>query len=344
MTPRRMFGRSLSMADELRALAEHPSAQSTSWDVYGAKGPVAELEVRVAELLGKPAAAFFPSGIMAQQAALRAWCDRSGVRRVALPDLSHLLHHEADGPRVLHDFEIHPLTTGAVTPTAEHVRAVPGRVGAILVELPLRDGGYMLPSWEDLVSVSTACRERAIPLHFDGARLWESAPWFSRSLSEIAALADSVYVSFYKGLGGLAGACVAGPAELVDESRLWRKRMGGTLYTMFPFAIAALRGLDTHLPRMGALHAYAKELAAALASKGFRTSPVHTVAFRVFAPAAADELRARALAITEREGVVMPERWRDAEVPGWSWTELTVNPTTLEWPIEEAATTLAKLL
>ena len=84
------------MLAELSAFAEE---HDLDWDRYGERGAVAQLESEVAELLGKPAAVMFPSGIMAQQAALRAWCDRSGSRRVALPDLSHLVHHEQDGPR-----------------------------------------------------------------------------------------------------------------------------------------------------------------------------------------------------------------------------------------------------
>ena len=83
----------------LRELADHAEANDLAWDRYGERGAVAQLEVEVAELLGKPAAVMFPSGVMAQQATLRAWCDRAGSRRVALPDLSHLVHHEQDGPR-----------------------------------------------------------------------------------------------------------------------------------------------------------------------------------------------------------------------------------------------------
>src|SRR4051794_41151471 len=87
----------------LRALADDAAAMEVEeWDVYAERGPVAQLETQVAELLGKPAAAFFPSGIMAQQSALRVWCDRSGSKRVAIPDTSHLLEHEDDGPRRLH--------------------------------------------------------------------------------------------------------------------------------------------------------------------------------------------------------------------------------------------------
>ena len=168
----------------------------------------------VTSLFGVEAAAFFPSGVMAQQAALRIHGDRAGIRRVALPDLSHLLVHEEDGPRLLHGLEVSLLTRGFQAPTAQHVEAIPERLGAVLVELPLRDAGCLLPSWDDLVALSETCRARGLALHFDAARIWESQPWFGHSLSEIAALADSLYVSFYKGLGGLAGAALLGPADL----------------------------------------------------------------------------------------------------------------------------------
>lgn len=224
-----------TMAEELRALAALPEADSGDQDVYGDGGPVAELERRVAQLLGTDTAVFFLSGIMAQQAALRTWCDRTGSRRVALPDLSHLLVHEEDGPRLLHDLEVVHLTTGARTPTADDVRAVPGHVAAVLVEVPLRDGGYLVPDLDELRMLSAACRERSIALHLDGARLWEAAAGLGCEPSDLARTAHSTYVSFYKGLGGMAGAAVGCDEDAADELRLWRRRLGGTIFTAYPW-------------------------------------------------------------------------------------------------------------
>ena len=204
------------------------------WDVYGEFGAVQRLESELVELFGVEAAACFPSGVMAQQAALRVHTDRAASRRVALPDLSHLLLHEEDGPRLLHGLEISLLTRGFEAPAARHLAAIPGRVGAVLAELPLREAGCLLPTWDDLAALSEACRERGVALHFDGARIWEAQPWFERPLPEIAALADSLYVSFYKGLGGLAGAALLGPADFIAEARLWRRRLGGTIYHLPP--------------------------------------------------------------------------------------------------------------
>jgi len=138
------------------------------WDSYGERGPVARLESEVSGLLGTEAAAFFPSGVMAQQVALRIWCDRAGTRRVAVPDLSHLLVHELDGPRILQDLQVEHLTTGHEVATAKHLGALPGRLAAVLVEVPLRDAGCLVPTYDELAGLSAACRERACACTWTG--------------------------------------------------------------------------------------------------------------------------------------------------------------------------------
>jgi threonine aldolase len=340
----------VSPQDELRAIVAeldtYDGAQTT-WDRYGEGGPVAALESQVAALLGKPAAVMFPSGIMAQQSVLRVWSDRVGSRRIAIPQVSHLLLHEQDGPRVLNGFEWALLTNGPVVPTAEHLAAIPGGLGAAVLELPLRDGGYLLPSWEELEAFSIACADRGVPLHLDGARIWESAPHLGHTPAEIAALADTVYVSVYKGLRGLAGAVVAGPEDVIAEVRLWRSRHGGTLWTMLPYAVSALRGLREELPRMAEYHQRALLMAELLAAKGIRTFPVvpHCNAFRLFVEAPGDDMSERVVHAMEHEHLgVTPLGQDSADVPGWSWTEFTVGPATMQWSPERAVHVLARVL
>ena len=123
-----------------------------------------------------------------------------------------------------------------------------------------------------------------MPLHLDGARLWECRSFYDRSYAEIASLADSVYVSFYKGLAGMAGAVLAGPADLVAEARRWQLRHGGRLFLLLPYAVAAREGLRRHLPRMDAYAQRARDLAAGLGVlEGVRVhpQPPHTNAFQV---------------------------------------------------------------
>jgi threonine aldolase len=336
----------LTPEQELRELAAVAASfdDPGAWDRYGERGPVARLEEEVASLLGKPAAAFFPSGVMAQQAILRVWCDEQGSSRVALPELSHLLHHEEDGPRLLHGLELEPLTVGAKVPQVADLAAISGRLGAVLLELPLRDAGYLLPTWDELVAFAEACEARETPLHLDGARLWESAPHLGHTPAEIAALADSVYVSFYKGLGGLAGAVVAGPEEQVEQARTWRTRMGGTLFTLMPYAVAALRGLEVELPRMVEFHHRARELAERMEARGIRVhpSPPHTNAFRLFVEQDADVLSERLVHVMQEEQLALTPLWHPSEVPGWAWTEFTVGPATMEWDVDDAVETLAR--
>jgi threonine aldolase len=340
-------GREIVPPEEfMRALvAETARADSSrEWDRYGEAGLVADVESQVAVILGKPAAAMFPSGIMAQQSILRAWTERRGTARIALPGLSHLLVHELDGPQLLNGFVYERLGAGTRPPTAADLAEIPGDLGAVLVELPLRDAGHLLPTWDELAELSEACRARAAPLHVDGARLWESGPYLGHGLAEIADLADSVYVSFYKGLGGLAGAAVAGPEDVVADARRWRTRHGGTLFTLLPLAAAARRGLREELPRMAEYHHRAVEMARHLRSAGFSVSPEppHTNAFRLYVDKPAEQVEESVVATMEQEGLVLTSPWRSADVPGCAWTEFTVGPATMRWSVEESVTMLAR--
>lgn len=308
------------------------------WDVYGERGAVQRLEAEVMALFGTEAAAFFPSGVMAQQAALRIHTDRAGSHRVAMPDLSHVLVHEEDGPRILHDLEVCFLTRGFEAPAARHVEAIPGRVGAVLLELPLRDAGCLLPAWDDLAALAEACRARGTALHFDGARIWESQPWFGNTLAEIAALADSLYVSFYKGLGGLAGAALLGPADFIAEARLWRRRLGGTIFRTTAEAVSALLGLRDRLPVVADTVAWARAFAARLPAHVTVQPPVpHTSQFKLYAAAEADTVNERVLALVEEHRIGLPA-WRATREPGRISSEVVVTSAALGLdPAEMAA-------
>jgi threonine aldolase len=304
------------------------------WDRYGEGGAVGRLEADVAGLLGKPAAVFFVSGVMAQQATLRVWCERRRSSRVAIPDLAHQLNHETDGPRLLQGFRFETLTEGWETATADSLRAIPGHreLGAVQLELPLREAGCLLPSWEELVAFSVATRAFGVPLHVDGARLWEAQPFYDRPFGEIAALFDSVYVSFYKGLRAMAGAAVACDEELAAELRAWRQRMGGTLFAMTPYALSALVGLRDELPAIGDAVAWARAFAGELDRRGVRIQPdpPHTNTFLVFADGDPEAITEKVLAFMEEEKVAPCGRWWAARAPGVAMTEVTIHRAALE--------------
>jgi len=312
-------------------------------DRYGKGGLVTALEQQVAELLGKPAAAFMPSGIMAQQCVLRVWADRRGSNRIAVHGLSHLVLHELNALPELHRLDIEHLTFEARQPTPDDLAALKSRLGAATIELPLRDAGYKLPTWDELTTFAQACRDRDVPLHFDGARIWESSPYLGHSLSEIADLADSVYVSFYKGLGGLAGAAVAGPSEVIDEARSWQRRHGGTLFSLLPYAAAARQGLRAHLPRMAEYHDVAVDIAKRLTDAGIRVDPdpPHTNAFRVYVERPADDVNEHVLSDLETSHEMVLSWFQAGDVPGWSWTEFWVGSATCDVGAADVAARIA---
>jgi threonine aldolase len=318
------------------------------WDTYGKGGPVERVEREVAELFGKPDAVFFVSGTMAQQAALRVWCDRRGSSRVAIPASAHQLHHENDGPRLLQGFRFEPLTDQRRPATVADLTAIPGhdRLGAVQLELPLRDPGCLLPTWEELTAFSATARELGVPLHVDGARIWESQAWFARPLADVAALVDSMYVSFYKGLGALSGAAVVADDATAAELRAWRQRLGGQLYRMTPYAVSALLGLRDRLPQMGEYVAWARALASELTSRGFKVvpDPPHTNTFQVFADAAPEALLTRALAFVESRRVVPCGGWWEARTPGVAVTEVAIQQAALAYDPAEVAGWWAELL
>ena len=170
----------------------------------------------MAALLGKPAAAFMPSGTMAQQIALRIAVERAGINHVAMHPTSHLELHEERAYAHLHGLRV-TLLGPRQRPVARQPtwRRVPERLAALLVELPAREIGGRLPAWDDLVALATLARSRGIHLQMDGARLWEAREAYApRTHADIAALFDSVYVSFYKGIGALAGAMLLGSERL----------------------------------------------------------------------------------------------------------------------------------
>src|SRR5262249_1887662 len=155
------------------------------------------------------------------------------------------------------------------------------------LELPQREIGGQLPAWEDLCAQAAWARERGAALQMDGARLWEAAPGYGRSYADAAALFDSVYVSFYKGVGAIAGSALAGPAGVGAEARIWQKRHGGKLIQIYPYVISARLKLRERLPRFPGYHQRALSVARALAAiPGVRVNPdpPHAHMMHVFLP------------------------------------------------------------
>lgn len=348
------FGFHRTLRERLAVLEEavHVHDLDELSDLYG-DGVVEALETKVAGLLGTEAAAFFPTGTMAQQVALRCWAGRTGNPTVALHALSHPEVHERNAFSEVGGLRPVRLTSEPRLPTAAEVRDFAEPFGALMLELPLRDAGFLLPTWEELTAVVEAARERDAVVHFDGARLWESTVHFGRSLEEIAGLADSVYVSFYKSLEAFGGAALAGPAELVEEAKTWRHRYGGMVFQQFPTVLSALVGLERQLPRLPQYVAHARVVAAAL-REGFAAAGVpwarvhpevpHTHDFQVWLPHEPDVLGEAAVRTAEETGVVLFGSAWDRGGPGLAFTEVHVRAEALEWTAEDVKAAAAEFV
>ncbi|MFE1943833.1 threonine aldolase family protein [Streptomyces massasporeus] len=346
------FGFHLTLRERLAVLEEAEGVHDLDElsDLYG-DGVVEALETKVAGLLGTEAAVFFPTGTMAQQVALRCWAGRTGNPTVALHALSHPEVHERNAFSEVGGLRPVRLTGEPRMPTAAEVRDFEEPFGALMLELPLRDAGFVLPTWEELTEVVDAARERDAVVHFDGARLWESTVHFGRPLAEIAGLADSVYVSFYKSLEAFGGAALAGPKELVEEARTWRHRYGGMVFQQFPTALSALVGLERQLPRLPEYVAHARVVAAAL-REGFAAAGVpwarvhpevpHTHDFQVWLPYEPEILAEAAVRTAEETGVVLFGSGWERGGPRLALTEVHVRADGLEWTAEDVKAAVAE--
>ena len=333
-------------AAELRAAADALPADGRP-DQYGSGEIVETFEARFAELLGKEAAALMPSGTMAQQIALRIHCDRRGIPTVAFHPTAHLEMHEHGAYAQLHGLRAELIGHRDGLISLSDLEGIQAPLGALLLELPQREIGGLLPEWDDLLAQIEWARARNIATHLDGARIWETAPYYDRPHAEIAGLFDTVYVSLYKGIGGFAGCVLAGPADVIDEARVWRRRHGGTLYRLYPFAAAALAGLDTLVPQMPRFLEHARALAATLREVpgiDVTPDPPQTPLFHVVLRGDHDELCERALDIAESRRVWLFRNLQPSSVEGVQRLEITVGDPALEIAPGEAAELFAEVI
>ena len=317
-------------------------------DVYGSGPRLNAFEARIAALLDKDAALFMPSGTMAQQIALRVVADRDGLRAFAAHPTNHLTLHERDGAARLHGLHLVPLGSTATPLTAADVRQLAEPVATLLIELPQRELGGLLPDWDELVACTESARERGWHVHLDGARLWESAPFYDRSYAEIAALFDSVYVSFYKSIGAVAGAMLCGSRPLIEEARIWQRRHGGNLIALYPYANAAEVAFDLRIGRMSAYCEAARGLAAIVAAQPgtLRVQPAPPPAnmFHAYLRVPPRILRERTLQIARERGVWTIQRALPTAIDGIVKWEISAGDATLALGLERARAVLEQLL
>ena len=268
----RSDGLGLSPASYARLLAEIAETHGIDIDDYSRGGVVAELEARMAALLGKERAVFLPSGTLANHLAVRLLTDGRG-RRVLVQQESHLWNDEGDCAQHLSGLTLVPLAPGRATITlAEIEQAVAGApemrvavpVGAISLETPVRRATGDAFDPVEMRMISGFARARGIGMHLDGARLLLQAAYTGIAAADTADLFDTVYVSLWKYLNAAGGAILAGPRSLLDGLYHERRMFGGSLPHAWPYAAVALHYLDGFAGRFAQAVAASEELLAAL--------------------------------------------------------------------------------
>jgi threonine aldolase len=313
----------------------------------GPDGPVAVLERRLAGLLGKDSALFFPSGTMAQQVALRLHADRRGRRAFAAHPQSHLEVWEEQGYNAVHGLWLRRTGDPHELLTVRDLAAIGEPLAAAVWELPQRDLGGLLPEWDDLREQIALVRTTGAAAHLDGARIWEAQTYYRRPLDEIAALFDTVYVSLYKSLQGVRGAVLASDATTIDAARVWRQRLGGGIRDAWPLALAALTGLDTLAERMPAYREHAIAIAAAINADGAARAhpdPPQTPLFHVHLPAPKRAVEQAGADILAEHGNQLWGRVRTNPDPGRSSFEISVGDNAMDFTPEEVVTLIHEVL
>lgn len=239
-------------------------------DVLGDDPTVQELEARYAELVGKEAALFTPSGSMANQIAVAAWT--RGGDEIICGAQCHILEYEYGAPAFLARVLAReaPVRQGSPDPTA--VRALyksgafhSSRTSLLCLENTHNRLGGVIADQGLFEELRAFADEVGLRIHLDGARLWNAHVATGRSMAELAAPADSVMSCLSKGLGCPVGSILAGPRDFIEEAHRLRKICGGGMRQVGILAAAGLYALENNIARLAEDHEHARRLARTLA-------------------------------------------------------------------------------
>jgi threonine aldolase len=238
-------------------------------DVLDGDPTTRRLEERAAALLGHEDALFFPSGTMANQAGI--WLNTRPGTELLVEANAHLVTYEIAGVAGLSGVQIRPVPTPDGIMTADLVRVMMRadsphlpRASAIAAENTHNASGGRVMPVAVLAEIAGLAKSRGLPLHLDGARIWNAATALKVAPAEIGARASTVMAAFSKALGCPVGSVLAFPKAARRDVYEIRKRLGGGMRQSGILAAAALYALDHNYERIGEDHENAKRLARAL--------------------------------------------------------------------------------
>ena len=247
------------------------AAAAVGDDQYGEDPATNQLQTRIAALLGKEAALFFPSGTMANQVAVRM-LTQPGDEAIVSRE-SHVGWHETGGAAANSGVQLTEIGARGVFTVEEFLAACKAQGHLLYPPTTLvaienthnRMGGIVFPQ-DEVERICAAAREHRIATYLDGARLWNAAVASGRTLADLAAPFDLTAVALSKGLGAPGGSLLAGSRALIDRCVRYRRMMGGAMRQVGIFSAAGLYALDHNLERLADDHANARLIGERLAS------------------------------------------------------------------------------
>ncbi|MET0290067.1 MAG: beta-eliminating lyase-related protein [Pseudoxanthomonas sp.] len=339
-------GLGLDPQEYAQRLQEVVTRRNVVADYYSNGGTIAQLEQTFAQLLGKPAAMFVPTGTLANHLAIRALAGQR--RRVLVQADSHLYNDSGDGAQTLSDLNLVPLAPGQAGFSLEDVqagvaRASGGRVrndiGALSIENPVRRHDHVLLPFAELERISAYARTQDIGLHLDGARLFTLPLHSGKSVQDYTALFDTVYVSLWKHFNGVSGAILAGPEAVIDGLYHTRRMFGGSSHEAWPLVAVAADHADGFQGEYAkAWHAADALIRHLNASGKFKARKLANGTSRFFLSAPGVEARALVARARDHDIVLPTPHPQSGEFP------LQVNPTLLRVTPEALAQRLVAAL
>jgi threonine aldolase len=248
-------------------------------DVYGEDPTVNRLQERAAEIFGKEAALFVPSGSMGNQIAVRLHTQPG--QEVIIEELSHMFNLEMAGMAAISGALAHPIQCqdgmmdwdsieGAIRPRSSFY----AQTGLVAVENTQNLAGGTVMSFKRMQEIAERTHERGLPIHLDGARIFNAALVLKRDVAEIASLFDSVMFCLSKGLCAPVGSMLAGSREFIERAVPVRRMLGGGMRQAGVLAAAGLVALEKMPGRLEEDHANAQLLAKGLAEiQGINIDP-----------------------------------------------------------------------
>lgn len=325
-----------SSSSRLSAIQAFMEEQEFDTEYFGSGETTALLERKIADIFGKEAALWCPTGTMAQGIAAQIHARKTGNNRLLLHPTSHLLLHENDGYRYAHHLEALQIGNWDSAVTAD---LIDEKAACAFVELPQRHNGGLLPSWEQLTELKKRADDLGLALHLDGARIWSCRPFYNnRSYADITDGFSSIYVSLYKDIGAIGGAVLLGDKDFITEAEVWRSRLGGLMIEPWPMVCDALRLLDRRLDQMPGFVSHARDLAARLQqSDHIRLEPEipHVNMFHVRLPCSAQKAETARDAAARQTGIWLASRFWDYEDPDQCSMEVTIGEKALAVPVDE---------